>query len=64
FYAPVAFRFQTYGVSFPGAAGEYVTSLLGHRWLCEWEKDALAETAVIEAEEPRVAYRDQLVASR
>ncbi|MGH8802048.1 MAG: glutathione S-transferase family protein [Casimicrobiaceae bacterium] len=64
FYAPVAFRFQTYGVSLPDAAGEYVAALLAHSWLREWEKDALAETAIIDADEPRVVYRDHLAASR
>jgi glutathione S-transferase len=60
FYAPVAFRFQTYQVSPPGAAGEYLGALLAHPFLREWERDALAEKEVIEADEPRVLYRDKL----
>ena len=60
FYAPVAFRFQTYRVAPEGEAGAYVAALLAHPFMREWERDALAETIVIEADEPRVVYRDKL----
>jgi glutathione S-transferase len=60
FYAPVAFRFQTYGVEPAGAAGEYLRALLGHPLVREWEAAALAETAIVEADEPRTLYRDKL----
>ncbi len=60
FYAPVAFRFQTYAVTPTGSAGAYVEALLAHPLLREWEAAALAETAIIEADEPRVIYRDKL----
>jgi len=60
FYAPVAFRFGTYGVTPPGSAGACVEALLAHPLLREWEAAALAETAIIEADEPRVIYRDKL----
>ena len=60
FYAPVAFRFQTYRVAPEGEAGAYLTALLAHPFMREWERDALAETIVIEADEPRVVYRDKL----
>jgi glutathione S-transferase len=60
FYAPVAFRYQTYGVAPQGIAGEYLRALLAHPWLQEWEAAALAETAVVEADEPRLLYRDKL----
>ena len=62
FYAPVAFRFQTYDVHPAGAAGEYLQSLLSHPFVREWEEDALAEKEVIEADEPRVLYRDKIAA--
>ena len=62
FYAPVAFRFQTYAVAPAGAAGAYLAALLAHPWLAEWQAGALAETAVVPADEPRVVYRDKLVA--
>ncbi len=63
FYAPVAFRFQTYDVRPAGAAGEYLASLLAHPFVREWEAAALAETTVIEADEPRILYRDKLKAA-
>jgi hypothetical protein len=45
-----------------GAAGAYLRSLLGHPFLREWEAAALKETAIIDADEPRVIYRDKLAA--
>jgi glutathione S-transferase len=63
FFAPVAFRFQTYGVSPRGAAGEYAKSLLAHPFLVEWQQAALAESAIVEADEPRHVYREKLAAA-
>lgn len=60
FYAPVAFRFQTYGVKPDGWAGEYLESLLAHPFLREWEQAAVAETTIIEADEPRILYRERI----
>ncbi len=62
FYAPVAFRFRTYGVAPEGAAADYLRDLLAHPLLREWEDAALKETTVVEGDEPRVIYRDKLVA--
>jgi glutathione S-transferase len=62
FFAPVAFRFQTYGVAPEGTAGEYWRSLLAHPHVREWEAAALAETAIVEADEPRRIYREKLQA--
>jgi len=62
FFAPVAFRFLTYGVEPARVAGEYWRALLVHPFLREWETAALAETAIVEADEPRVVYRDKLAA--
>ncbi|MEO8485847.1 MAG: glutathione S-transferase family protein [Betaproteobacteria bacterium] len=62
FYAPVAFRFQTYDVRPFGAAGEYWRALLAHPFMREWERAALAETTVIDADEPRIVYRAKLAA--
>jgi glutathione S-transferase len=64
FYAPVAYRFQTYGVEPKGAASAYLETLLAHPLLREWEKAALAETTIIEHDEPRVIYREKLAAAR
>ncbi|MFO1324940.1 MAG: glutathione S-transferase family protein [Burkholderiales bacterium] len=63
FYAPVAFRFQTYGVTPRGDAADYLRTLLGHPFVREWESAAMAETTVLEADEPRVLYRDKLSAA-
>jgi glutathione S-transferase len=60
FYAPVAFRFQTYLVKPAGVAGEYLAALLAHPFLKEWEAAALAETEIIAADEPRLLYRDAI----
>ena len=38
FYAPVAFRFRTYGVAPGGAAGEYMAALLALPAMKEWEE--------------------------
>lgn len=43
FFAPVAFRFQTFGVVVTGAAAEYLQRLLAHPAMREWEAQALAE---------------------
>ncbi len=62
FYAPVAFRFRTYGVPLDGAAADYLQTMLSQPFVREWEAAALKETAIIEADEPRVIYRDKLAA--
>jgi glutathione S-transferase len=44
FYAPVAFRIQTYGLSLDTAAAAYAQRLLDTRAMREWYGDALKET--------------------
>jgi glutathione S-transferase len=63
FYGPVAFRFRTYGVSVDGVARAYLDALLGHPLMQQWEQAALAETTIIEADEPRLLYRDKIAAA-
>lgn len=63
FYAPVAFRFRTYDVHPIGVAGAYLDALLAHPDVSEWERAALAETTVVDADEPRNLYRDKLAAA-
>jgi glutathione S-transferase len=63
FYAPVAFRFRTYGVAPDGAGAAYLQAALLHPFVREWETAALAETAIIDGDEPRVIYRDKIAAS-
>jgi glutathione S-transferase len=43
FYAPVAFRFRTYGVAPAGEAGEYMRSLLALPGMKEWEAAAASD---------------------
>jgi glutathione S-transferase len=43
FFAPVVYRFRTYGVDLNGAAAGYMPTMLDHPALCEWEAAALAE---------------------
>lgn len=43
FFAPVAFRFQTYGLPLTGAAGDYLTRVLNIDAMQEWYASALAE---------------------
>ena len=43
FFAPVAYRFRTYGVAPQGAAAGYLAAMLAHPALREWEAAALAE---------------------
>jgi glutathione S-transferase len=44
FYAPVAFRIQTYGLTLDAAAAAYAQRLLDTRAMREWYGDALKET--------------------
>ena len=44
FYAPVAFRVQTYGLNLDAASAAYADRLLGTRAMREWYADALQET--------------------
>lgn len=43
FYAPVVWRFVSYGVKLEGAAKEYVQTMLAHPSMKELERQALAE---------------------
>jgi len=60
FFAPVAFRFRTFGVEPAGAAATYMKNVLAHPYVQEWERAALAETEIVEADEPRIIYRDKI----
>ncbi|MEO1148549.1 MAG: glutathione S-transferase family protein [Cyanobacteria bacterium J06638_22] len=51
FYAPVTFRFTTYGVPLDTVEQEYVNHLQSDPDVCAWVAAALEETEVIEAEE-------------
>jgi glutathione S-transferase len=51
FFAPVMFRFKTYGIALSAAASEYQTTMLMHPAMQEWLDDAIAETDVYAAGE-------------
>jgi glutathione S-transferase len=51
FFAPVMFRFKTYGIALSAAASEYQTTMLMHPAMQEWLADALIETDVIDTDE-------------
>ena len=50
-YAPVALRFPTYGVTLPPVAADYVATVEDDPDVQQWIAAALAETAVIDADE-------------
>ncbi|WP_341646234.1 glutathione S-transferase family protein [Thauera sp. SDU_THAU2] len=50
-FAPVCFRFQTYGVQPDGAAGEYLATMLANPHMQDWAAAARAETESIPAED-------------
>ena len=50
-YAPVASRFQTYGIALSDSAGEYRDTVLSHPAMKQWYADAAQEAARIEEEE-------------
>ncbi len=51
FFAPVAFRFSTYGVPLSEAAQKYASRLLEHESVISWKEAAQAETEVIPRDE-------------
>ncbi|MDO6386690.1 MULTISPECIES: glutathione S-transferase family protein [unclassified Uliginosibacterium] len=46
-FAPVCFRFDSYGVRLHGAAQDYLQTMLAHPHMQEWKEAAADETAVI-----------------
>ena len=51
FFAPVAFRFSTYGISLSKPAQSYASRLLEHESVVAWQKAARAETEIIPRDE-------------
>ncbi len=51
FFAPVVFRFNTYGIQVSEASKAYIETMLAHPAMQEWLKDATNEEAVIEVAE-------------
>lgn len=50
-FAPVCFRFQTYGVAVDGAAGDYLAAMLANPHMQDWAAAARAETESIASED-------------
>jgi glutathione S-transferase len=61
FYAPVAFRVQTYGLDLPGVAGAYVRRLLDLPSIKSWYAAALQEPFRDEAHESEIREAGTLV---
>jgi glutathione S-transferase len=51
-YAPVAARFDTFGVSLEDHAAAYVAAIIKHPLMTEWRKDAINEPWIIPEFEP------------
>lgn len=62
FFAPVAYRFRTYGVAPTGAAGDYLACLLAHPAMLEWEAAALAEDFREAGHEAELATAGRVIA--
>jgi hypothetical protein len=56
YFAPVAFRFQTYAVSVSGEAAAWCSSILAHPAMQAWAAHAAAETEVVPHLEPEHLY--------
>ena len=61
FYAPVAFRAQTYALPFTGAAAEYAAHLLALSAMREWYAAGLAETERDPAHEADIAATGTII---
>lgn len=62
FYLPVAFRFQTYGVTLSGTAADYMNHMLAQRTAKEWEAAALAEDFRDEAHDEELKLAGKMTA--
>jgi glutathione S-transferase len=56
YFAPVVFRFNTYGVKCSPAVAEYVRTMLAHPSMQQWVADSKAEPQVVDHEEPEFLY--------
>jgi glutathione S-transferase len=56
YFAPVVFRFRTYGATLNGVCNDYMRAMLAHPAMREWEDGANAETEVVDYDEPEAIY--------
>ena len=61
YFAPVAFRIQTYGLALDRPCRAYARRLLGHAALRAWEADALAESRRDEAHESEIMASGEIL---
>lgn len=54
FYAPIVYRFRTYGLRAEGPAKAWMQAMLNHPAMLEWEQQALAETWREQAHEEEI----------
>ena len=59
FFAPVAFRFQTYGVEPTGVAGDYLRALLSLPVMREWQSAAEVEPEKLQSTDTITAAQVQ-----
>lgn len=57
FFAPVVFRFMTYGIELSEAAKAYQQIMLDHPAMKRWLADALTETDIVEEDEAGVPIK-------
>ena len=57
YFAPVVFRFNTYGVKCSPVVADYVKAMLAHPSMQQWAADSRAEPQVVDHEEPGVPVR-------
>ena len=56
YFAPVVFRFSTYGVKQSTVVADYVKALLAHPSMQQWIADSKAEKEVVDHDEPERIY--------
>ena len=56
YFAPVVFRFNTYGVKLSPFVAEYVNAMLAHPSMQQWIIDSNAEKEVVDHDEPEHIY--------
>ncbi|KUM51578.1 glutathione S-transferase [Rheinheimera sp. EpRS3] len=64
FFAPVAFRMQSYGLPFSKVATNYLQHLLALPAMQDWYKQALAEPWVDQAHDDEIAAAGQIIADQ
>ncbi|HEY0922486.1 glutathione S-transferase [Rheinheimera pacifica] len=64
FFAPVAFRMQSYGLPFSKVATSYLQHLLALPAMQDWYKQALAEPWVDQAHDDEIAAAGQIIADQ